>query len=172
MLLYMQPNHTFYKIKHCGHFKIKAHHLLERDFSVILHSSYCLLLWSCEIIHSKSRTRGQFVEQKISPAKDLSSQSPKKWRKERRKRGRRNFVQGKKKKNIRDPIFDGWQQLTKIFLGVLSSLLMLCPLHFYTAFRKAHPVYSFIPAPIGPSILSTWACLRDKNKKTLQIQII
>lgn len=38
------------------------------------------------------------------------------------------------KKTIWDPIFDGWQQLIWIFLAVLSSLSMLCPLHFHTAF--------------------------------------
>lgn len=67
MLLYMQPKHN-YKIKHHGHFKIKAHYLLERGFSVILHSSHCLLLWSCVVIHCSSRGRSAT---KAGPAKDL-----------------------------------------------------------------------------------------------------
>lgn len=171
LLLYMQPKHS-YKIKHHGHFKIKAHYLLERGFSVILHSSYCLL-WSFVVVPDKYIAERPICGQKPAPRRICLL-------KVRRRGGGRasarktTFCAGGRKKNELSGIrflIDGSSLYGSSLLYFLHRRCSVHSTFILHSSRKARPVSSFGPAPIGPSKLSTWACSRD-IKKNLKIQIV
>lgn len=158
-----------YKIKHHGHFKIKAHCLLEQGFSVILHSSYCLLPWSCVIVQSSSRqytAEWPICRQKSWPPRKICLLKVRGSGGGRASARKTKFCAGKKKKKKQKLsgirfLMDGSSLYGS---SLMYSLHYRCSVHstfILHSSRKARPVYSFIPAPIGPSILSTWACLRD-----------
>lgn len=139
VLLYMQPEHN-YKIKHRGHFKIKARYLLERGIFPLyyIHLIVCCFREAAWSFRHRSRTKTEF------PKPDGGAE-------EGGGRRKTEFCAGEEEKSIRSPMEDGWQQLIRIFLcGISSSPLLHC----------IHPDKL---VPICPSTLHTAAPSHDKK---------